>query len=66
MMKNDYAGKFGRAISGLRVSRGKAYRLHVKDGKWLLPVYGNNLNDWNNGYAGTLKGDDIDAVTISY
>ena len=24
------------------------------------------LNDCNNGYAGTLKGDDIDEVTISY
>ena len=66
MMKNDYAGIFGRAITGLRVSGGKDYRVHIKDGKWLPPFYGNNLNDCNNGYAGTLKGDDIDEVTISY
>ena len=42
MMKNDYAGIFGRAITGLRVSGGKDYRVHIKDGKWLPPVYGNN------------------------
>ena len=62
---NGYAGILGKAITGLRVSGGKAYRVHIKGGKWLPSVSGNNANDGNNGYAGTIKGDDIDAVAIS-
>ncbi len=62
---NGYAGILGKAITGLRVSGGKDYRVHIKGGKWLSPVNGNNANDGNNGYAGTLKGNDIDAVAIS-
>ena len=62
---NGYAGILGKAITGLRVSGGKAYRVHIKGGKWLSPVTGNNVNDGNNGYAGTINGDVIDAVAIS-
>ena len=62
---NGYAGVFGKAITGLRVSGGKSYRVHIKGGKWLPAVTGNNVNDGNNGYAGTTNGDAIDAVAIS-
>ena len=61
---NGYAGIFGRAITGLRVSGGTAYRVHIKGGNWLPVVTGNNINDGNNGYAGTINGDVIDAVAI--
>jgi len=60
---NGYAGIFGRPITGVRVSGGKAYRVHVKGGNWLPAVTGNNANDSNNGYAG--NGKIIDAVAIS-
>ena len=62
---NGYAGIFGKEITGLRVSGGKSYRVHIKGGNWLPAVTGNNENDGNNGYAGTLKGDIIDAIAIS-
>jgi membrane protein implicated in regulation of membrane protease activity len=45
---NGYAGIFGKAVTGLRVSGGKAYRVHIKGGKWLSSVSGNNVNDDNN------------------
>ena len=60
---NGYAGIFGRPITGLRVSGGKNYRVHVKGGSWLPAVTGNNVNDANNGYAGDNKV--IDGVAIS-
>ena len=62
---NGYAGIFGRSVTGLRVSGGKAYRVHIKGGKWLPAVTGNNENDLNNGFAGNAKGSPIDAVAIS-
>ncbi|MBQ9188000.1 MAG: hypothetical protein IJ138_01615 [Clostridia bacterium] len=62
---NGYAGIFGRSVTGLRVSGGKAYRVHIKGGKWLPAVTGNNQNDLNNGFAGNAKGSPIDAVAIS-
>ena len=62
---NGYAGIFGKAITGLRVSGGKSYRVHLSGGNWLSAVTGNNANDGNNGYAGSLKGDPIDAVAIA-
>ena len=62
---NGYAGIFGKSITSLRVSGGKAYRVHVKGGKWLPAVTGNNSNDSNNGYAGTTGGSEIDGVAIS-
>jgi hypothetical protein len=60
---NGYAGIFGRPITGVRVSGGKSYRVHVKGGNWLPAVTGNNAKDSNNGYAG--NGKIIDAVAIS-
>jgi len=62
---NGYAGLMGKAITGLRVSGGKPYRVHIKGGNWLPEVTGNNKNDFDNGYAGTKKGNVIDAVAIS-
>ncbi len=62
---NGYAGVIGRPITGLRVSGGKSYRVHIKNGNWLPAVTGNNANDGNNGYAGTESGSAIDAVAIS-
>jgi len=63
--ENGYAGIMGRAITGLRVSGKKEYRVHIKGGNWLPPVTGNDPDEFNNGYAGTKKGDVIDAVAIS-
>jgi len=62
---NGYAGIFGKSVTGLRLSGGKAYRVHIKGKSWLPAVTGNNVNDNNNGYAGTLNGDIIDGVAIS-
>ena len=67
--KNDgrrgYAGIFGRSITGLRVSGGKPYRVHIKGGGWLSSVTGNNQNNLFNGFAGNAAGSAIDAVAIS-
>ena len=63
--KNGYAGILGKVITGLRVSGGKSYRVHIRGGKWLPAVNGNNINDGKNGYAGTINGDVIDAVSVS-
>lgn len=67
--KNDgirgYAGIFGRSITGLRVSGGRQYRVHIKGGGWLSSVTGNNQNDLYNGFAGNSAGSAIDAVAIS-
>lgn len=66
---NDYdygfAGIFGKAVTGLRVSGGKAYMVHTLGGTWLPAVTGNDEKNDNNGYAGTVRGDAIDAVAIS-
>jgi len=62
--KNGYAGIIGRAITGLTVSGGTPYRVHIKGGKWLPAVTGNNINNFENGYAGTKNGNVIDAVAI--
>jgi len=62
---NGYAGIMGRAMTGLRINGGDAYRVHIKGGKWLPAVTGNNIHDGDNGYAGTIKGSIIDAVAIS-
>ena len=58
-------GIFGKPITGLTVSGGKEYRVHIVRGDWLPPVTGNDINDDTNGYAGTLDGKEIDAVAIS-
>ena len=62
---NGYAGIFGKSVTGLRISGGKAYRVHIKGGNWLSPVTGNDENDLNNGFAGNSKGSPIDAVAVS-
>ena len=61
---NGYAGIFGRPITGLRVSGGKQYRVHIKGGSWLPPVTGYDINDDENGYAG--NGKPIDAIVVYY
>ena len=62
---NGYAGIFGKAVTGLRVSGGKQHRIHIKGGNWLPAVTRNNQNDLNNGFVGNSKGCSIDAVAIS-
>ena len=62
---NGFVGIYGKAITGLRISGEKEYRVHIKGGDWLSPVTGNDIKDDVNGYAGTLDGNEIDAVTIS-
>lgn len=60
---SDYAGIFGKAISSLRVSGNKEYRVHTLGGSWLPAVTGNSQNDANNGYAG-IDGVAIDGIAI--
>jgi len=62
---NGYAGVMGYAVTGLRVSGGQQYRVHIQGKNWLPPVTGNDKDDFNNGYAGTLEGDPIDAIAIA-
>jgi len=62
---NGYAGIMNYAVTGLRVSGGQQYRVHIQGKNWLPPVTGNNEDDFDNGYAGTLNGDPIDAIAIS-
>ena len=60
---SDYAGIFWKAISSLRVSGNKEYRVHTLGGSWLPAVTGNSQNDANNGYAG-IDGVAIDGIAI--
>jgi len=61
---NGYAGVIGTPITGLRVSGGQNYRVHLQGQGWLPPVNGNDENDFDNGYAGSLNGNIIDGVAI--
>ena len=63
----DYAGLPGDAITdvAIRVSAGKVkYRVHILGGDWLPYVTGYDINDHQNGYAGTGK--PIDAIEVYY
>lgn len=62
---NGYAGIMGYSVTGLRVSGGKPYRVHILGGDWLSSVDGNDQGNYDNGYAGTLKGSVIDAIAVS-
>lgn len=62
----DYAGVVGIPITdvAIKFSTGSyKYRVHIKGGKWLPWVTGYNLNDDNNGYAGSF-GKSIDRLQI--
>lgn len=64
---DDYAGVVGKPITDVAIKFSKGtceYKVHVKGGKWLPPVTGYNINDYNNGYAG--NGKVIDAIEIVY
>jgi len=61
---NGYAGVLGVPVTGLTMSGGQNYKVHIKGKNWLPPVTGNNKNDFDNGYAGSLNGDVIDGVAI--
>lgn len=64
---DDYAGWQDSPITdiAIKVDKGSIqYRVHVKGGNWLGWVTGYDLNDSNNGYAGTGK--PIDAIQIYY
>lgn len=62
------SGKAGNGIDriggiAMKVSTGKvAYCVHDLRGKWLEPVKGYNVKDFNNGWAGNYKA--IDALAI--
>lgn len=63
----DYAGFKNDPIIdiAIKVDKGKIkYQAHNKNGKWLPYVTGYNINDYNNGYAGTDK--EIDCIRIIY
>ena len=53
----------GKPIDGISISGGQKYRVRYKNGKWESPVFGYNIIDSKNGYAGTL-GREIDAISI--
>ena len=64
---NDYAGWQESPITDIAigVDRGSIkYRVHIKGGNWLPYVTGYNVNDANNGYAGSNK--EIDGIEIYY
>ncbi|ORX63502.1 hypothetical protein BCR32DRAFT_330850 [Anaeromyces robustus] len=64
--EEGYAGIMNRPVTGLRVSGNREYRVHLlNSNQWLDPVTGNDENNARNGYAGTTKGDVIDAIAIS-
>ena len=63
----DYAGWENSPITAvaIRVDRGSiSYKVHNKNGNWLPPVTGYNINDFNNGYAG--DGREIDCIEAYY
>lgn len=60
------AGTRGKPITdiAIKVSYGSCkYRVHVKNGNWLPWVTGYNINDYNNGYAGSF-GKSIDRFRV--
>ncbi|GHU59319.1 hypothetical protein FACS1894133_5850 [Clostridia bacterium] len=64
---SDYAGVENDPITDIAVgvsSGSVRYRVHNKGGSWLPYVTGNNINDYNNGYAGSGK--QIDAVQVEF
>ena len=63
-MRNEgYAGILGVPIIGLRISGGKKYQVHTFRNGWLDEVTGNNISDFDFGFAGNYT--NIDAVAIS-
>ena len=52
-----------RKIDAIAISGGKGYRVRQNNGKWLGMVYGFDIYDSDNGYAGVL-GKAIDAILI--
>lgn len=53
-----------KKIDAISISGGKGYQVRIKNGDWLKMVYGFDINDSNNGYAGIL-GKEIDAILIN-
>jgi len=62
--RSEYAGFYGHRITGITIKNAK-YRVHIKGGNWLPWVTGYNIKDNINGYAGSSKGYEIDALQIS-
>ena len=63
----DYAGIKGRPITDIAISVDVGslwYQVHIKNGCWLEPVRGYDINDYENGYAG--NGNVIDAIRVYY
>lgn len=70
--KNTWTGEYwgcdepigiGRSIDAISISGGYGYQVRLKNGNWLPMIYGYDIVDSNNGYAGIL-GKEIDAILI--
>jgi len=55
----------GRAMTGFTISGLNDYRVHVIGRGWLPAVKYSDVNNDEEGYAGTYAGDPIDAIAIS-
>lgn len=63
---NGYAGSFGKPITGIALSGGFEYRVHIQGGGWLPPVSHYNIQDSVEGFAGDRKLERlIDGIAIS-
>lgn len=63
----DYAGIKGKPITDIAIGVDVGslwYQVHIKNGSWLEPIRGYNINDYENGYAG--NGNVIDAIRVYY
>ena len=50
-------------VTSLRLNGGCNYRVHLLNrNTWFPALNGNNINDYDNGYAGNKNGDAIDGV----
>ena len=64
---SDYAGIPGHEITDIAIGVDVGalwYQVHTIKGKWLPPVTGYNINDFEDGYAG--DGTPIDAICVYY
>ena len=64
---SDYAGIPGHEITDIAIGVDVGslwYQVHTIKGKWLPPVTGYDINDFENGYAG--DGTPIDAICVYY
>ena len=66
---SDYAGNYGNGVSGVAIELSGGYQVtydvhQMNDNRWLSSVTGFNTGDDNNGFAGNLGSNTIDAVMV--